>query len=71
MVCAVSVEDGEVKRWIVIALERICFLFHWCWPHECRCAKWSMMLNDKWGLHEWKESSSREREKGIKQDSKH
>lgn len=42
-----------MKRFIVVALEKVCCLFHWAPPHKCRCAVWSNRLDARWGLGEW------------------
>lgn len=44
-----------MKRLIVELLEVVCPLFHWLPPHKCRCAGWSLVLNDRWGLDVWTE----------------
>lgn len=49
-----------MKRWIVRALQAICERTHcvmhrrpFLWLGVCPFAKWSLRLNDRWGLDEW------------------
>jgi len=42
-----------VKRFVVVALERMCTWFCWLPPHRCRLAALSARLDEVWGTGVW------------------
>jgi hypothetical protein len=40
-------------RWLVIILERSCFLMHWIPGWRCNLASWSAALDERYSLGEW------------------
>lgn len=55
---AVRLTMDTPRRLIVIALEVLCDLVFHAGNH--RLAEWSLRLNDRWGLDEWRREKGRD-----------